>query len=549
MAATPAESSGECTVPATHDKKPCTLSVRLATRTFAMAKDGAAVTNFTLADPPAVTRVDAHKLDVKTLDAKGKVKVEHFVFDQTGNLEHVFAALSAFPAVETLQAEHRNNYLMQQVTIFVGTMNMGDAPTSDDLSPWILPGFDLYAFSLQESGYKPADGAASAEAHICSQIERQLGSDYVRVEVASLAAIRNLVFMRTSLAPLLSNVASATEATGIAHVGSNKGGVGIAFKLGETSFCFIASHLAAHDGEVERRNSDYKEILQGLMKLSSRDLCLTTNFNLLFWAGDLNYRLELPRDDAIALANAGDVAGLLERDQLRAQIAQNKVFYGFREGDITFTPTYKFEPGTREYDTKKMRTPSYTDRVLYSCSPEYQEFLTQTAYGACHAIMTSDHSPVFATFTTSVLTRPYLASDLGTSACTKSLYITNLAARDLRALDLNGSSDPYVRFAGACLDLGPDEGKTEVIKKDLNPSWPNEVRLKLVRDDHVYLAQQCVLVVVMDADRGSKDDVIGSGWLHLDPVLGPEPSFSVPLRHHGLPAGVVTGVVRMRTDR
>ena len=47
--------------------------------------------------------------------------------------------------------------------------------------------------------------------------------------------------------------------------------------------------------------------------------------------------------------------------------------------------------------------------------------------------------------------------------------ITIHSARNLRAADLNGFSDPYV-----VVSTGTQEGKTPVIKKELNPSWNSE---------------------------------------------------------------------------
>jgi hypothetical protein len=38
----------------------------------------------------------------------------------------------------------------------------------------------------------------------------------------------------------------------------------------------------------------------------------------------------------------------------------------FSEGKINFPPTYKFDKGTLIYDTsKKKRTPSWTDRIIW----------------------------------------------------------------------------------------------------------------------------------------------------------------------------------------
>ena len=45
----------------------------------------------------------------------------------------------------------------------------------------------------------------------------------------------------------------------------NKGGVGISFKLFDTSICFVNSHFAAHQDEVERRNQVCKNLVCSLL--------------------------------------------------------------------------------------------------------------------------------------------------------------------------------------------------------------------------------------------------------------------------------------------
>lgn len=45
----------------------------------------------------------------------------------------------------------------------------------------------------------------------------------------------------------------------------NKGGVGVHFNLYHTSLCFVNTHLSAHMEEVEKRNQEYKLIMDKMM--------------------------------------------------------------------------------------------------------------------------------------------------------------------------------------------------------------------------------------------------------------------------------------------
>ena len=57
---------------------------------------------------------------------------------------------------------------------------------------------------------------------------------------------------------------------------------------------------------------------------------------------------------------------LLGYDQLRTAMATGAAFVEFNEMPIEFPPTYKFDMGTKTYDTShKKRDPAWTDRVLY----------------------------------------------------------------------------------------------------------------------------------------------------------------------------------------
>lgn len=82
---------------------------------------------------------------------------------------------------------------------------------------------------------------------------------------------------------------------------------------------------------------------------------------------------EDPSQDPASLQATLD--SLLPHDQLRQAIARRKAFHdGWKEGPITFLPTYKYDVGSVAlFDTsEKQRAPSWCDRILYR-TRDYKE--------------------------------------------------------------------------------------------------------------------------------------------------------------------------------
>ncbi|CDK24908.1 unnamed protein product [Kuraishia capsulata CBS 1993] len=157
---------------------------------------------------------------------------------------------------------------------------------------------------------------------------------------------------------------------------------------------------------------------------------------ILFISGDLNYRVGLSPEIAQHLVKNKNYQQLLENDSLLREKSEEKVFIGMCEGPIEFMPTYKYVDTTDDYDY--LRTPSFTDRVLFS----EHETLKQTHYSNVPELKSSDHRPVISDFQVRV---PYINMPVRKA----------LLAGYYKELDaLENSSRPVVTVTP--LDLGGD---------------------------------------------------------------------------------------------
>lgn len=82
-----------------------------------------------------------------------------------------------------------------------------------------------------------------------------------------------------------------------------------------------------------------------------------------------------PHDDPTSLQTTLD--SLLPHDQLRLVTSNKKAFHeGWREGPITFLPTYKYDVGTVGLfdSSEKKRAPSWCDRILYRTRNDVERY-------------------------------------------------------------------------------------------------------------------------------------------------------------------------------
>ena len=136
-------------------------------------------------------------------------------------------------------------------------------------------------------------------------------------------------------------------------------------------------------------------------------------FDMVFWGGDFNYRVNGNRKAIDALLAHDMHAVMRANDQLAIQMRKGAVFPGFLEGPVHFRPTYKLDPGSNPsvYDTsKKKRIPSWTDRVVWRANNPEVAPVTIIEYQSVTALKMSDHFPVRAGFEVGVFKPPAAAA-------------------------------------------------------------------------------------------------------------------------------------------
>lgn len=263
---------------------------------------------------------------------------------------------------------------------------------------------DIYAVGLQEIDMS-ADTILRSEtkpdynwiAKIMEGVHP--GDVYEELTTIRLVGMMLTIVIKKSLRGSISKISTSMVGTGTLRFG-NKGGVGVSFQLNETLICFVNSHLAAHVHEYERRNQDHDEILRSMQFNDGFKTRTILEHDQIFWIGDLNYRLTSTDDEQIK--TFCDYDRIFYLDQFHVEQKQKKrIFRDFKEGKITFRPTYKYDAGTDEWDSsEKNRAPAWCDRILWKGSK-----VEQTAYKSVMELRMSDHKPVYAVFISYILTR------------------------------------------------------------------------------------------------------------------------------------------------
>lgn len=290
----------------------------------------------------------------------------------------------------------------------------------------------------------------------------------------------------------LEDVCEAEVGFGAAEMG-NKGAVGLrgVFRAGgkggeqeeggeggerRGEITLVATHLAAMEWNLARRNANWAAIVRGMtfanpeevverhksgrgtpsagddetgdgertsllgssasddehlrLQAEMHDISVFKPSSHLFVAGDLNYRISTtsPAPDAafpsVDEGSENHYSKFLYRDQLTRERKAGRTLHGLSEADVTFPPTYKYDVtlGGKDAEGKEKvewsfaphRYPGWTDRVLYLDTPAASERKVEVlAYDAFPVLATSDHRPVFFRALVPLLPAEALTRDLG----------------------------------------------------------------------------------------------------------------------------------------
>ncbi|XP_019595308.1 phosphatidylinositol 3,4,5-trisphosphate 5-phosphatase 1 isoform X3 [Rhinolophus sinicus] len=505
--------------------------------------------------------------------------------EKTLRKEYVFADSKKREGFCQLLQQMKNKHSEQpepdMITIFIGTWNMGNAPPPKKITSWFLSKgqgktrddsadyipHDIYVIGTQEDPL----GEKEWLEILRHSLQEVTSMTFKTIAIHTLWNIRIVVLAKPEHENRISHICTDNVKTGIANTLGNKGAVGVSFMFNGTSLGFVNSHLTSGSEKKLRRNQNYMNILRflalGDKKLSPFNI--THRFTHLFWLGDLNYRVELPTWEAEAIIQKikqQQYADLLSHDQLLMERKEQRVFLHFEEEEITFAPTYRFERLTRDKYayTKQKATgmkynlPSWCDRVLWKSYPLVH--VVCQSYGSTSDIMTSDHSPVFATFEAGVtsqfvskngtLWKESLFSPVpGPGTVDSQGQIEFL--RCYATLKTKSQTKFYLEFHSSCLEsfVKSQEGENEegsegelVVK--FGETLP---KLKPIISDPEYLLDQHILVSIKSSDS---DESYGEGCiaLRLEATETPLPIYT-PLTHHGEMMGHFRGEIKLQTSQ
>lgn len=444
----------------------------------------------TLAGAMADLRKSAQRLYINNFEDKGRQNTIDMLLGRLiGQMPvHLYDPVNDYVTAELTRraAEFTTS---QTVHIWIGTFNLNGKThgIKEDLAPWLfppqvdrsLPLPEIVAVAFQEIVELSAQQIIQTDPHRRQDWEDAVrntlntkaagldSEEYVVLRSGQLVGASLSVFVKTSVLPFIKNVEGAVKKTGMSGMAGNKGAVAIRMGYANTSICLVTAHLAAGFANYEERNQDYRTISNGLHFQRNRSI---EDHDTVIWFGDFNYRIGIGNDRARQLINDRDLGTLYENDQLNLQMVHGRAFPHYSERTPTFSPTYKFNIGSDEYDTsEKARIPAWCDRILTKGSN-----IRQLYYDSA-PLRFSDHRPVWGLFQCNISVIEQAKKD----SISNELYAKRTAAvRSHTASAIDGTSDDESLFGYESIEPGLPPASSDKRKWWLDNGLPARSAVK-----------------------------------------------------------------------
>ncbi|EPZ33624.1 Endonuclease/exonuclease/phosphatase domain-containing protein [Rozella allomycis CSF55] len=261
------------------------------------------------------------------------IPVSNATFDITKDEKDLFLKLIKDGYVTRELKEMEQEFTSKRnAKILIGTWNVnGKPPLGESLGPWlrqstepdlVILGFQELDLSAEAFLLKESARESEWTAAVDEGLKSTYRSRYRRVASKILVGMLLLIFSKMEHVSSINDIVYSSIGCGILGMMGNKGAVGIRLRFYDSYLCFVNSHLAAGTEQVARRNQDFSDIskkmmftlpIQGssiysqqyynrwLSNISTNEVIANGNnvdysiytCDILFWMGDLNYRIAL----------------------------------------------------------------------------------------------------------------------------------------------------------------------------------------------------------------------------------------------------------------
>ena len=219
---------------------------------------------------------------------------------------------------------------------------------------------------------------------------------YQIIKEIDLIGIYVIIFARALSIKYIKNFDYQIVKNGFMGSIGNKGSCLLRFNINDSKIAIACNHLSAGQELYEARRTEITDILnRSFKKYPSMHF---KDYDYYFFFGDLNSRTSLEYSNPIVdnlIKNHsktlnGDFKDILVYDQFKQYQKESSLILQMDEAPIKFSPTYKYNIGSIEYDINKKRIPSWTDRIMFK---KFSETIP-LAYNKC-LLSLSDHQPIY----------------------------------------------------------------------------------------------------------------------------------------------------------